>query len=1233
MLTTCASYAPQYAQSNEQPPTFPVPGSVLAHRTYLVGDAGAYEGKDTTGVLHWLRQELALAGKNTTVLYLGNNVYPTGFPPKGLPGRARAEQQLERQLAPVVDYAGEVVWLPGNFDWKDHSIEGLKRARNYLRERMGRKHVWEPKVGCGGPEVINANANLVYIIIDTQWYLANWKKHPGVNEGCAAGNRTEFLRLIREAFRANREKQIIVAMHHPMETYGRYGGRFTWLDHVQPAPIVGSVKPFLRGNIGSRQDNVNSRFQELRQQLVRIAKINGNATFVSSHEQALQYIEKDRQRYVVSGAAGRARAVDTGEGSLFASGQPGYGVLDLYADGSLWLSFFHVNDKGTHKKLVYRKEISPPTAADRYEAPKNYPNYPIRQDTVIAPLVCDDYTRSGIGRSVLGDHYRDAYGLALKLPVLDLSTHKGGLRPIKVGGGSQTVTLRLEARDGRQYTLRSLDKNPKAALGARLSRSKIIQALIEDGFTAAHPLAALPVIGLARAAGVYHTNPAVYYVPEQPALGKYNPNYGGQVYLLEERPDNELWRDYEDFGNPSDIRSTDQVLKDLRKHPGHILDYSAIARARAFDILLGDWDRHDDQWRWKQEKRADGRTYYTPIPRDRDQVFSHYDGLFLGLARRIIPDIRPLEPFRLKPSRTAGATRGARFFDATFTAGIAWSQWEQEVELLQYRLSDSIIDAAFRDVWSTELISLNGEEIIETLKLRRDKLDVMIRKFYEMRARTVEVVGTDKGDVFTITVNDDRTVRVQVAAAQANGPLRKTAYFDRTFHPGVTKEIILFGLENDDRFVFVGKDKPRLRIRLVGGPDEDGVVYGSDTKRLSLRNVRYYDYRAQTEKSDLSSVRGIRDRRSQAAKYNIYSRLSEDKDINAFTLLPILGLNPDNGVLLGAVATKTTYGFKKEPFSTRQVLDGHLALGSGGGRMRYTGEFTDVIGDKELLLEGRLQSPFYAVNFYGFGNETLNPELEHPLGRDFVRVRQQVVEFSPKIMKRLNPAASYAFGPAYTITETERIEGRFLTVNTTDKANEGVFSNFHYLALEGRFEFDNRIPVHLPGRGTRFYLEGGYRWSVAGPGASFPYVKSDLTFNQKLDDYGDLTMANRVGYHQVFSDDLFYFQAATIGGAGRVENIRGFRRERFSGDRAFYFNNDIRYRLFSERKGGLPASIGILAGFDVGRVWLQGERSRLWHKSIGGGIFISPLDYRTITFSYFYGDGIGRFSFETGFFF
>jgi hypothetical protein len=52
-------------------------------------------------------------------------------------------------------------------------------------------------------------------------------------------------------------------------------------------------------------------------------------------------------------------------------------------------------------------------------------------------------------------------------------------------------------------------------------------------------------------------------------------------------------------------------------------------------------------------------------------------------------------------------------------------------------------------------------------------------------------------------------------------------------------------------------------------------------------------------------------------------------------------------------------------------------------------------------------------------------------------------------------------------------------------------------------------------------------------------------------------------------------------------------------------------------KSIIPMSYGIFAGFDYGRVWLDGEASNKWHQSVGGGIWLNGLGTLTTRLTYF----------------
>src|SRR5690242_20925658 len=80
-----------------------------------------------------------------------------------------------------------------------------------------------------------------------------------------------------------------------------------------------------------------------------------------------------------------------------------------------------------------------------------------RDSVAIAPNVRYG-THSAVKRFFLGDTYRDLWATPIRVPVLDVDTYAGGLKPLKEGGGNQTKNLRLGASNGTEFVFRPVDK-------------------------------------------------------------------------------------------------------------------------------------------------------------------------------------------------------------------------------------------------------------------------------------------------------------------------------------------------------------------------------------------------------------------------------------------------------------------------------------------------------------------------------------------------------------------------------------------------------------------------------------------------------------------------------------------------------------------------------------------------------------------------------------------------------
>ena len=433
--------------------------------------------------------------------------------------------------------------------------------------------------------------------------------------------------------------------------------------------------------------------------------------------------------------------------------------MELLVSGNSWFmkmvpsgySSIPQMKKNPNGKLIFQQQLKGPLESIQNQKTENwdYSLFESDQKEIELPIGASDFSKNNFGEMLWGEHYREIYPLKVTVPILDLSEYKGGVIPLKRGGGYQTNSLRLEGKDGKQYTMRSIEKDASRTLPSPFNKTFILD-IVKDYFSSSHPLSALPVPALSTAIGVHHAVPKLYYVPQQPLLGEFNGDYGGALYLIEERPDDDKWQDAKNFGQPVEVVNTFKAIENVTEEHHHLIDQKAVLKARLFDIILGDWDRHDDQWRWAQFD-IDGKKVYQPIPRDRDQAFSNYDGLLTGLGRWTIPYARQLREYNGDLYKLNWISYNARQFDRTFLTELEWEDWLAGAKEIQALLTDEVIDAAFKESWPANVYQLSGPAIEKALKLRRDSLGGQIRPLYEKLAKRVDVVGTEEKDLFLFT--------------------------------------------------------------------------------------------------------------------------------------------------------------------------------------------------------------------------------------------------------------------------------------------------------------------------------------------------------------------------------------------------------------------------------------------------------------------------------------------------
>ncbi len=1227
LLTSCASFKKQYSKNSrgwEQ--QSPDPSLKLKHTMYLVGDAGEPTSEGGTALLRYLKPKLSAESKNSSIIYLGDNIYEYGMPPKeDVKARAQGEQSINAQLEILDDFKGYPLFVPGNHDWRGWGLKGIKDQEryieSYLNQRRGKedKNDWEnyflPDDGCSGPQAVELNDDVVIIVVDSQWWLADWDKEQKLNEGCEARNRSTFKFIFENMVRKYRNKNVVIAMHHPLYTYGPHGGSSTVANHIFPLaqlkhkiyfplPGIGTLGVLYRSLIGSKQDVANSTYRDLRSALLAGAKKNGSFIFASGHEHALEYIENEKQKIIVSGSGSKNSAVKLGKGAEFVSGASGYSTVQFYEGGETWVQFYQVSADGKEATLVYQKKIKEAASSDKETIPTDFPEYDLHKDSVELRVTKTEVKPIGsVHEFLLGTHHRELYMKKYSFPVMDLSQFKGGVTPVKLGGGNQTNSLRVKDSIGHDYVLRGMTKDVTRFLPFPFNKMVAAQYLVEDNFLSTHPFAPLAVPTLAEAMNVYHTNPKIYYVPAQPALANYNSMFGGTVCLVEERPAGKKWKNAPFFGNADDIISTPELVENILKSNKHRVDEAWALRTRLLDLLIGDWDRHDDQWAWARIDQKDGSRLYRPIPHDRDQAFSKYDGFVVDIANYTLPFLRQLQTFGPEIDNAKWNTWSARLFDRTFLNSLSWEQWQEQVKFVQEHLTDEAIERAF-DSWPDEARKLSSPELIKGIKARRNTLIEIARTHYKFLGKSVDVIGTDERERFIVERLNDQSTKVTVYEINKKGEI-KEKNFERTFENDITDAINIYGNGDDDEFEVSGNVKQSITVRLIGGLGKDVFKDQSSVSRGGKKTIVYDDL----GKNEVIESRETKDHRTSRYRFNIYDRRGYASEYDMLIPLPIIGYNPDDGLLIGANFNFIKYGFKKEPYASTQNFGGTYAFATQAFRLNYTGDFINAFGNADFYLDARYHGPTYSFNFAGIGNDT----ERIPHRANFYRVRQSSLRIYPALKKRFAGNSGFiTIGPTFQSAEIEDTPGRFII--DYGAGEKDFFEHKFYAGAELGLQYNNVDNVFSPHKGIRFKTGLNWTTNLQESNKKFTSWQAQLAFYKNLDMKENIIFATQIGGAQNIGSGYEFFQMPTI---GSQQGLRGYRAQRFYGKSVLWHSTDLRIRLASSYNRVLPLTTGLFGSFDYGRVWLEDDPTTNWHYSYGGGIWIAPVDALTLSFGLF----------------
>lgn len=1170
----------------------------VQQRIILIGDAGeVHDGRNPT--VDAVRKLIDLNNGKNTILFLGDNVYPLGLPDAAAKSYPLAKEILDYQANLVRGTKAEGIFIPGNHDWSKHHPDGWQVIRNqqtYIDSLLLPNLQFLPKDGCPDPTAVPLGNDVLLIVMDTEWWLYPGKK-PGIESSCNCKTEDEVLSAISDLVALNPGKLVVFAAHHPLRSYGIHGGYYTIKQHIfpltdakrslyLPLPVIGSIYPLVRGVFGTREDLPHPLYRKLVKGIEEAIPAGTPVVFVSGHDHTLQLIKDMDRHYIVSGSGAKDNRVKQGKLSLFASRRNGFSVIEVLNNGAVRVNFYNDQDAVpmfTHTLLNIREHVARmEQQAAALPRPASVTTAPDQQ-----------YAKAGkFHRAMLGNNYREVWATPLTFPVIDLDTIKGGLKINKRGGGKQTRSLRLEDKQGNEWVLRSLRKWPVSAIPEPL-RETFAREIVQDQISSANPYAPLAVSPIAKAVGVPYTTPSFVYLADDTALGIYRKDFANAVYLFEEREPVTASKTY----------NTPKVLEELLGDNDNSVDQSAMLQARLLDILVADWDRHEDQWRWYAEKdKKKNKTFY-PIPRDRDQAFYVNEGFLPGVMSRswLLPSIQGFRPV----TRNISAWNfSSRYLDRNFLNALSEETWEKQSADFSRAVTDSVIENAVGQ-FPEKIRSQVSERTISVLKARRDNLSRQAMEYYRALAKTVDVTGSQKSEQFTVTRMPEGRLQVTSQKISKKGELEQVLY-SRTFDPAHTKEVRLFGLGGGDKFIMQGAGATPIRVRLIGGREQD--TYIDQSTGATGKRILVYDLK--NGKDSFAVTRREKLRLSSRPEVIAYNR----NEFKYNKLMPLVagGFNLDDGLLLGLGLQYIGHGFRKDPFAVKHTLTGVHALATSAFSFKYAGEYTDAIGRADLLVNALARAPHNTMNFFGFGNETsFDKEITDPAIR-YYRSRFNVFSLDAALRANLAQNITATVGPSVTAVtlEAEDNAGRFLTdydLNKIDSAT--VFKNKFHAGLRAAFNIDTRDNDIIPTRGLLWNTSIQGNKGLNTFSHDYTQLRTDMSIYASFGLPANVVLVARFGGGATWGKHEF-FQALTLGGTA---NLRGYRNNRFAGRSMLYNNIELRAKLFDFTSYLLPGSVGLIAFNDVGRVWADGETSRQWHDGFGGGLYVSPVNMLVIT--------------------
>ena len=347
---------------------------------------------------------------------------------------------------------------------------------------------------------------------------------------------------------------------------------------------------------------------------------------------------------------------------------------------------------------------------------------------------------------------------------------------------------------------------------------------------------------------------------------------------------------------------------------------------------------------------------------------------------------------------------------------------------------------------------------------------------------------------------------------------------------------------------------------------------------------------------------------------NEYDR--EQFEFNSYKPRIGLGYNRNDGFTASAGISFTTQGFRKPGFKNQYAILGEVSTG-GQRQLTVSTRHRYAIGKIDAGAAASYGNYFPFYNFFGLGNNTSLDQDRYDA--KFYRARYRGVTLNGFLERVFLQRSVIRVGPSFEYYVTDFAPDSYLGVlNQTPGASDirPNSSTQRLIGLNGVFDLDLRDRQAFARRGVRLRAQHDTYRQLNGNESTFGLTQGFAEYYGTAKIGIPVTLVLKGGGAKNYGPDadIPFYKFASL---GLREGLRGYYRNRFSGDASLYYNTELRLALGRVNNGFLPFYYGVFGFYDQGRVYYEGASPGGWHTGYGGGVYIAPV-VETLAFAISY---------------